>query len=292
MRQIGQIRRIGPIGLIGQVGEVSSVLLSYVLSVLLVLFRPTLLQLLPMLMTTLRHVHCSLDNYQGPLECLYQLVLKHEIDIRDVLLLDVTQQFATLEPSLDIGAEFIGTVAAMMLLKSRSLLPRQPVDEMEEESQPGTALLHLLVAYCQIKALAKQLNAREALQFNHFPRGLIPASEPVGPVSSGIEQVSLDDLSTAFRRILSEAAQMKKGIIQDEEWKVGDKLIFLRHRLREGTSFSLIDLFPIERPRIELIVTFLALLELLKGGEACLMRATGGQDIFVCKVVEGEVGHA
>ena len=192
-----------------------------------------------MLMTTLRQVHCSLDNYQGPLECLYQLVLKHEIDIRDVLLLDVTQQFATIESSLDIGAEFIGTVAAMMLLKSRSLLPRQPVEEgVSEDAQPGTALLHLLVAYCQIKTLAKQLNAREALQFNHFPRGIISAAEPVGPTSSGIEQVSLEDLSGAFRRILSEAAQMKKEKEEKEAKKGNSEFVDLAGKAFDFSKYK------------------------------------------------------
>jgi segregation and condensation protein A len=251
-----------------------------------------------MLMTTLRQVHCSLENYQGPLECLYQLVLKREIDIRDVLLQDVAQQFtalllAPMEQTLDVGAEFIGTMAAMMLLKSRSLLPRQPLEEgEEEEAQPGAALLHLLVAYCQIKSLAKQLNDREALQFNHYPRGLLPVLETTTPTSSGIEQVSLDDLSGAFRKILSEAAHMKKGIIKDEEWKVSDKLIYLRHQLKDHAGISLIQLFPIERPRIELIVTFLALLELLKGGEACLTRCGTEGEILVCAIWEAETAHA
>ncbi len=246
-----------------------------------------------MLVSTLRQVHCSLDNYQGPLECLYQLILKREIDIRDVTLREVAQQFATviagpIGQTLEVGAEFVGTMAAMMLLKSRSLLPRQPWSEEDEEleQQVGLEILHALVEYCQIKELAKELSHREEAQSVHYARGYIPAPE-APPPALGIEHLSLDDFASLFRKVLASAAQMKAHVIEDEEWRVSDKLIYLRHTLGERERLPLEEVFPPDRGRMELIVTFLALLEMLKGGEAEIVRQTATQTIWVHHVVGG-----
>lgn len=248
-----------------------------------------------MLVTTLRQIHCSLDNYQGPLECLYQLILKREIDIRDVTLSEVAQQFMTIllapeAQTLEIGAEFVGTMSAMMLLKSRSLLPRQIWgDEVEQEDQQvGLEILHLLVEYCQIKVLAKTLSHKEMEQHGHFPRGLIPTIVEPRPRPSGIEHLGLDDLTGLFRKVLQSAAQMKAHIIQDEEWKVSDKLIYLRHSLAERQRLSFEEAFPSDRSRMELITTFLAVLELLKGGEASIGRETSSGRIWIIEEMTHE----
>jgi segregation and condensation protein A len=245
-----------------------------------------------MLVSTLRQIHCSLDNYQGPLECLYQLILKKEIDIRDITLCAVAEQFFTIltapmPQTLEVGAEFVGTMSALMLLKSRSLLPRQAWgDEGDEaEQQAGLEVLHLLIEYCQVKSLAKALSRKEEEQFGHFSRGLVPFEKEPTPPKSGIEHLNLDDLAGLFRKVLQSAAQMKAHVIEDEEWKVSDKLIFLRHSLRETHRIALEDVFPADKGRMELITTFLALLELLKGGEAAVARETSTDRIWVIEII-------
>lgn len=247
-----------------------------------------------MLMTTLRQIHCSLDNYQGPLECLYQLVLKREIDIRDVTLREVAHQFSAIVTfpvgqTLEIGAEFVGMLSAMMLLKSRSLLPRHVWSEEEEEQvqQAGLEILNLLVEYCQIKELAKNLSKREEAQGVHYSRGLILEPES-RPPPLGIEHLDLEDLGSLFRKVLQSAALMKAHVIQDEEWKVSDKIIYLQHTLREHHRVSLEEAFPLDRGRMELIVTFLALLELLKCGVAEVVRETTTQRVWICHIPEGD----
>ncbi len=243
-----------------------------------------------MLVTTLRQIHCSLENYQGPLECLYQLVLRREIDIRDVTLRQVIQQFALflVEPlpqTLEVGAEFVGTLAAMMLLKSRSLLPRIPgLEDIEEEEEQATLeILQHLVEYCRIKTFTKQLRELEDNQGIHHPRGLLPAPSHTAP-GSGIEHLTLDDLSSLFDKVLKAAALMKTQIIQDEEWKVSDALILLRKELQLRERLSLEELFPPERCRLGLIVNFLALLEMMKGGEALLVREVEGGQVWINRV--------
>lgn len=249
-----------------------------------------------MLVTTLRQIHCSLENYQGPLECLYQLVLRREIDIRDVTLRQVVQQFALilLEPipqTLEIGAEFVGTLAAMMLLKSRSLLPRLPgLEEAQEDEQQATLeILQHLVEYCRIKTFAKELRDREENQGIHHSRGLLPAPSNPTP-GSGIEHLTLDDLSSLFDKVLKAAAQMKAHVIQDEEWKVSDALIFLRKELYLREQLTLEELFPPERCRLGLIVNFLALLEMMKGGEALLVRDVSNGQVWINRAQQ-ETSH-
>ncbi len=169
-----------------------------------------------MLVTTLRQIHCSLENYQGPLECLYQLVLRREIDIRDVTLRQVALQFIALfgvdnPQTLEVGAEFVGTLAAMMLLKSRSLLPLQPTDDSEEMEPEGNLdILQKLVEYCRIKSFAKELTLKEASQGAHYNRGLIPVVDIDTPPALGIEHLNLDDLSNVFQQVLQSRQEMKR----------------------------------------------------------------------------------
>ncbi len=240
-----------------------------------------------MLVTTLRQIHCSLDNYQGPLECLYQLVLRREIDIRDVTLRQVALQFVALfgadnPQTLEVGAEFVGTLAAMMLLKSRSLLPLQPTDDSEEMEPEGSfEILQKLVEYCRIKNFAKELSVKEANQGAHYNRGLLPIVDIETPPSLGIEHLSLDDLSSLFSRVLQSKHEMKAHVIQDEEWKVSDALIFLRKEFLFKERLTLEEVFSPERCRLALIVTFLAILELMKGGEVLLTRELESGQVWI-----------
>lgn len=219
-----------------------------------------------------------LENFEGPIDVLYHLVQQCEIDIYEIRLKIVTEQFMALlkdaAASVDVGAEFIATAAALLWLKSKMLLPadQQPESELDEED-PHFEIIHHLVEYCRIKEAAKDLTERERQQHGFYSRGMGGTPEIKRPL--GIDHLTLDDLTSLFKEIASKSSP-KKGVVAGETWKLADKVSELRRMLALKDSLCFRELFSFEKSRSELIVSFLAILELMKLGEIGVIRNGAG----------------
>jgi segregation and condensation protein A len=228
----------------------------------------------------------ALDNFEGPLDFLLHLIQKSEIDIYEVPLHKITEQYLAklqelISPAVDGGAEFIGTTASLLLLKSKMLLPKheQPGLVEEEEIDPRFEIIHQLIEYCRFKDAAKELSELEQKQSAFFSRG-IENSESKKPL--GIEHLSMQDLATMFQHVLAKAAS-HRGIIQEEVWKVSDKISFIQRLLKDLNKIRFDVLFSPVQSRDELIVTFLAVLELMKMGELKVVKETLENVILLIK---------
>lgn len=226
----------------------------------------------------------SLENFEGPIDLLYQLVQQSEIDIYEVRLQRITEQFMeyiTLHPlAIDAGAEFISTAAALVWLKSKTLLPAKEQESLppeEEQEDPHFEIIHHLVDYCRFKDAAKQLSCLELQQHGYYSRGMT-----VGQVKRplGIEHLSLDDIAGLFKVIAAKSVT-KKGVVPAETWKLADKIDELRVYLAEAQKINFYALFSYDKLRLELIVTFLAVLELMKLGELCVIRELDSGELFI-----------
>lgn len=224
-------------------------------------------------MKTAELEHFVLDNFEGPIDYLLHLVQQEEIPIHEIILSHLTSQFlARFEEQpleIDSGAEFIGTAAFLVWLKSKTLLPQheQAVAGEEEEGDPRFAIIHQLLDYCRFKEAAKSLEEREVHQSAYYARGL---ESPEAKKNLGIEHLTLQDLASMFQQILSKAGA--KGSIQEEEWKVSDKIDAIERLLENCLQIPFEQLFTENLSRLELIVTFLALLELMKRGAVRVVR--------------------
>lgn len=243
-------------------------------------------------MLTAPHETFSLHNFEGPIEFLLHLIQKDEIDIYDVSLQSLTAQFLKKwqewqEGTVEKGAEFIGTLSYLVLLKSRALLPRQDLEEtVEEEEDPHFEIIHHLIDYCRFKQAAKILSERQDQQNAYFVRGTTPYEwkKPLG-----IEHISLDDLAALVQNLMSRTTS--KPQIQEEHWRVADKIHSLRLQLKKESTISFYSLFTADKSRPELIVTFLAVLELMKLGEMTVGKETASQTIllFAYQPLEEEI---
>lgn len=228
----------------------------------------------------------KLENFEGPIELLYQLVQQQEMDIYEIPLLEITEQFMEYllknPQSIDEGAEFISLTAALLWLKSKTLLPVQDqvqvIEEIEEE--PHLQMMHHLVDYCRFKEVAKMLSSREEKQQGYYSRGMNPF-EPKKPL--GIEHLTLDDLVGLFKVVAAKSSS-NRGIVEAETWKLSDKLLELRALLQEIKKIPFDDLFCFSKIRLELIVTFLAVLELMKSGELAVIKETATEELFVVSI--------
>lgn len=226
----------------------------------------------------------KLENFEGPLEFLLYLVQKKEIDIYDVRLGKIAEQFIEemSQPDIDSGAEFVSTLASLIWLKSKMLLPKHEQatsDEQEnEEIDPHFDVIHQLIDYCRFKQAGKEFVQREYEQNAYFPRGVSGNSEIRQPL--GIEHLSLDDLALLFQDAVAKA-KTHSGHVQEESFRVSDKIRLLRKLLKDPGKILFETIFVRGKYKEELIVTFLAVLELMKLGEACIVKETATHRIYI-----------
>ncbi len=215
----------------------------------------------------------SIGDFKGPLDLLWQLVSREELDILNLPLKLIPQQFrhalnkSETEDAIQKGADFISLAATLIWFKSLKLLPK-PQQELSEEQlindDPAT-ILHYLIDYYQLKQAAQKLTTIEQQQSGIYPRG-IEIAEPLPETTNGIEHLSLEDLARLFQQILSKA-KPSLHLPQEEEWKVSDKIHALLTLLEKEPSQEFHAIFHAGLCREELIVIFLALLELIKTGK-------------------------
>ncbi|MCE2982968.1 MAG: segregation/condensation protein A [Parachlamydia sp.] len=229
----------------------------------------------------------ALNNFEGPLDFLLSLIQKEEINIYDVSIQTLTQQFIhKLQEwegqTLDKGAEFVGSAAYLVWLKSKTLLPddKQVEETFIPEEDPRFEIIHHLIDYCRFKQTAKQLALKEEQERHCYFRGL-PAHQRKRPL--GLDTITLDELTAVFSAIM-QRARPETGLIAEEDWKTSDKIACIRLSLRQHPKMPFAALFEKAGSKLECVVIFLALLELLKLGQAKV--ALENQEVIVYKKQE------
>jgi len=211
----------------------------------------------------------ELSAFTGPLDLLLHLIKEQEMDIYDIRLEKLTEQYLSRldkmrEENLSVAGEFLVMAATLVYLKSRSLLPVQDrLPEDVEDEDPKWELIRQLIEYRKFKEAAGQLGDREALHSRIF--GRTPERVVAPTALQGPGQVSMFDLVWAFQKILRNVEdRARAGRFQYEEFTVGQKIEFLLDRMTPGEEVLFEDLFRTASSRGEVVVTFLALLELIR----------------------------
>ena len=214
-----------------------------------------------------------LDNFEGPLDLLLHLVQRAELDIYDIPIARITQQYLeTLEEmqslDLDLASEFVVMAATLLQIKARMLFPRPSAPSVEvpdggAEADPRQELIERLVTYNRFKQAAEFLAQRASSRARHFTRWAEPPepSQPADPLGS----ISLFDLLAALQRALARTEPRVWPEIPPEEVTLREKMetvLVAVRTLPQGVPFR--SLFGAVPRRLEVVVTFLAVLELLR----------------------------
>jgi segregation and condensation protein A len=213
----------------------------------------------------------KLEIFEGPLDLLLYLIKRDELDIYDISLERITRQYleylqAFKELNIDVAGEFVVMAANLIYLKSRSLLPvdQQPPEEDAEDDDPRWDLIRQLIEYKKFKEAAAQLHARALEQEQIFSRiGDGSPAVPAAPLRLG--EVGIFQLINAFQTVLKRVAAREN--LQDifgEHFTVSDKIEWILQRVSEGVALRFSELFETVASRVEIVVTFLALLELIR----------------------------
>jgi segregation and condensation protein A len=235
------------------------------------------------------------EVFEGPLDLLLYLIKKEEVDIYEVNLTSLATQFIQYIETmrlldLEIAGEFLVMAATLMYIKSRELLPveQQVQTEGEEEGEdPRWELIRQLVEYKKFKDAAAQLAMLETRQENVFPR--TPGRIEFEPEAPSRGHASIFDLLNAVNTILQRVQQRpdQREIFEDK-WTVSEKIEHLLRELSQQPRLRFSQLFADASTRGEVVVTFLALLELIRLKQLTAVQGEAFGEIDICRVTAPE----
>ena len=211
-----------------------------------------------------------LDNFEGPLDLLVHLIRRHEIDIYDIPIALITEQYLEYlelmqELDLDVAGEFLVMAATLIQIKARMLVPRpEAADEEEDAGDPRDALVQRLLEHEKYKAAAELLHERQTERSAQWTRPDSRVADIAGqPIEREIE-VDLFSLLQAFQAVMARARERRPLELPEELVSIERRIEQLNARLSETEACGFEDLFEGDRSRPELVTTFLALLEMVR----------------------------
>ncbi len=241
-------------------------------------------------------VTVKLERFEGPLDLLLHLIKRDEIDIYDIPIARITQQYlAYLELmralDLEVAGDFLVMAATLMRIKAKMLLPLPAAGEEEEEGDPREELVQRLIEYRQFKEAAGTLKLREGERRMLYERGMVPGEDEAGPLP--LAAVTLFDLLDALNRVMARVPEPTAYEVETEAYDVEDKISLIARTVAERGSVSFEELLRACLARAEMIVTFIALLELVKMGQVGIVQVQHlGDILLVARMPEGREAHA
>ena len=214
----------------------------------------------------------SLKQFDGPLDLLLTLISNAKIDIQDIFVSEITEQYLETmrlveELDMDSASEFLQMAATLLETKSRSMLPKPPKPEDPDELTPEEALIKQLEEYRQFKEVSARMH-----QLEEEARSLLtklPEEYPLPPPNIEITGLTLDKLIKAYRKVLERAAwddaadALASREIRRDAFTVADCMARISRRVRKGRC-RFFELFGEDYTRQEVVTMFMALLELIK----------------------------
>jgi segregation and condensation protein A len=221
--------------------------------------------------SSLEAIPLRLDAFEGPLDLLLHLIKKNEVSVYDIPIALITEQYLDYlrlmqDLNLDVASEFLVTAATLIHIKSRLLLPRPETSagDPEEEIDPRDALVHRLLEHQKFKAAAELLHERETLRNAQWTRPDASVAAIAGEPAEPEIDVDLFGLLAAVRRGLERAKGAPAVPLPPEQVSIETRIEQLLGRLSETDACGFDDLFDDIASRGDMIVTFLALLEMIR----------------------------
>ena len=240
----------------------------------------------------------KLSTYSGPLDLLLKLITKNEIDIHDIPISELTAQYLQaithLPPDMEQLSEFLVMAATLLEIKSRMLLPRPKIDSEEDSADPRETLVQQLLAYSQAQAIAQELLGLTPIgeKFTHMGDRLLLESLRKDTRTTLTLDFTLSHLSKIFAEVMSrkesrtDTIRAGYGEMPRDKFTVTEKVAHMSDALKTQGRLHLFTLFHDCRSKNEMVVTFLALLEMVRRGliHAAQSTAFGDVEVLPCPV--------
>lgn len=240
-------------------------------------------------------IDIKLNVFEGPLDLLLHLIEKNKVDIYDIPISEITEQYLTYirqmeEEDLDVMSEFLVMAAALLRIKAKMLLPAR--EEDEEEGDPREELVRRLLEYKIYKYASKELKAREYEAEKTFfkeravPEEVLKYRQPVD-IREITRDVTMEDLNRIFQFVMRkredkiDPIRSKFGEIKQEEIKLEDKMGEVEYLVLSKRRLSFRELLEGQVSKEQVVVTFLSILELMKVGKIRAVQEMTGQEIMI-----------
>ncbi len=239
----------------------------------------------------------DLDVFEGPLDLLLYLIRRDELDIYDIPIDRITEQYMKhleimRQLNLDVAGEFIVMAATLMVIKSRMLLPvdrrAAEAESSEEWVDPRLDLVRQLVEYKKFKDAAGKLAEYElrAQESFDYGGGRPKFEKTAADCAGAVAGVGVYDLLAAFQDVLARLNEIPQEELKGARWSVPEKMDLVLSRARSEGQLAFASLFPPRAPRGEIIVTFLALLELLRQHRVIVYQNAAFHEITILPSAE------
>lgn len=237
----------------------------------------------------------KLQVFEGPLDLLLHLLEKNKVNIYDIPIVEITRQYLAYidemkQQDLNIMSEFLVMAATLIDIKSKMLLPKK--EEEEEEEDPRDELVQKLLEYKMYKCISFELKDRQVdaqrvlFKIPTIPKEVLDYEQPVD-LSQLVSDISLTKLNKIFQTIMKkqedkiDPIRSKFGKIEKEEISLTDKMVFLEDYAIRNRNFSFRGLLEAQSSKMEIIVTFLAVLEMMKTGKILISQENIFDDIII-----------
>lgn len=228
-----------------------------------------------------------LDVFDGPLDLLLFFIKRDEIDIYDIPISRITKSYLSYldmmrQLNIGIAGEYVRMAATLMRIKARMLLPQPVSEEDEDYEDPRSELVQMLLEYKQYKEASEHLQVMEAEQRRHFPRrtDLSYIDTEVHP-EEVLSDVTLYDIMRTFQRLLSEIPEPVTHNIKRFNTNIKKQGDYLMKRLQRNGTLLFSEVMKELKEKIPIIVTFIALLDLMKQQKVTVLQAETFDDLQI-----------
>lgn len=235
----------------------------------------------------------KLEQFEGPLDLLLFFIKRDELNIYDIPISRITKEFleyVNLIKMLDLEAagDFILMASTLMHIKVRMLLPRE-VDEKGEEIDPRAELVKALLEYKRYKEMSEELNFLESSQRKLNYRGNYSADEKESPpdFETLLKNVSIYDLAKAFKRIIEGIENVPVHEIIKVNVTIDEQIEYILKKIETGGKVHFLELVLEMKEKIRIVVTFVALLELVKMGKIGIIASLKFNDFYLVRLSHG-----
>jgi len=247
----------------------------------------------PLVQASRPGVTFKLPRFEGPLDLLLHLIKRDEVDIHDIPIAHITRQYLQYIElmrllDLDVAGEFLVMAATLMRIKAKMLLPLPSTTEEEDEGDPREELVQRLIEYRLYKEAAIGLGEGEAVRRTLHERGNPPTEDDAGPLP--LAPATLFDLLGALQRVMARRADEPVYAVETEGYDIEEMMSLLARTVAEEGQVRFSDVMRRARARMEVIVSFMALLELIKMGAVTCVQEANFADILILPRLQERVG--
>ena len=228
----------------------------------------------------------ELDQFQGPLDLLLYFIRRDEIDINDIPIAKITAEYLQIvedmkSMNLSIAGEFILMAATLMRIKSKMLLPRPDLDDLGEPIDPRTELVQQLIEYKKYKDIADNLSEKwEALSYQH-ERTLTQSIDEIDEEINYLKEVSVFELAKHFKEVMDRAPEINPYEVDLKTLDLSDKKQYILSSFDGRGILSFEHLLKSCKSKLEVVITFIALLDLVQQLKIAVLQSSLFEDIEI-----------